>query len=620
MRTLAGVGLAGDPADPAATCSFYSDWAERIAAGEWTDHKAFYGLPGYAYWLAFIYRFIGHQAFFASFLQQILEACTATLLFLLGPLAFARAGHEQEEGERRRGLIIGGLAAAGWTFCIPAQAYSMALMPTTYLICAFWFVVWWVLRRRATVGRPRLAAFLGLGVLMGVIAMMVANILFLVPFVLAAIFLRAGWQPFPWRARAGASALLVGGVFLGASPCALHNYVLAGEPVFLSAHSGINFYVGNNIQANGYPFIPAPLHADQAGMLKDSIFWAEQAEGRPLKRVEVSAYWSALAKKFIVNHPGQWLRLLGTKLGNFWNSYPYDDLDILLPMRDEGILLGFVTFGMAAMFGLPGMILAVWQRPRARWIAAAVLLHMGSLMTVFVTERYRLAAMPGLLLLGSFGLVEAGSELAALFARRRTVWPGRSFAAGTVALYGIVLVGAVFATHRPVGEDLISHDTYNTSLADIEEGRFDIALAKLKTVLAAVPNNAETYFAMGNAWMGKEDTEQARVCYVHVLQLDPRHHRALNNLGVIAFQQKHFETAEKLLAASLTVEPGDAKTNYLLACARMARGDREGAQAPAAEALRLQPDREEYRKLNQELANPVHTASTTPAADLNPVP
>ena len=35
-----------------------------------------------------------------------------------------------------------------------------------------------------------------------------------------------------------------------------------------------------------------------------------------------------------------------------------------------------------------------------------VLLHMAALMPVFVTERYRLAAVPGLLLLGAYGLWE----------------------------------------------------------------------------------------------------------------------------------------------------------------------------------------------------------------------
>lgn len=597
---------------------FYNDWAQRIAGGMWTDHKAFYGLPGYAFWLALVYRLIGYQPFVVSFIQQVLEACTATLLFRLAPLAFARGKQARGEDEKRRGWLIGGLAAAGWTFCVPAQAYSLVLMPTTYLICAFWFVVWWTLRARPGSGRPRTLAFLGLGLLMGGVAMMVANILFLVPFVLAAICLRREWQPFPWKGRAAASALLVGGVFIGASPCAFHNYLAAGEPVFLSAHSGINFYIGNNAQANGYPLIPPPLHTDQEGMLKDSIHWAEQAEGRPLKRVEVSAYWSRRAHEFIAAHPGQWLRLEGTKLANFWNGFPYDDLGILTPMREEGILLPGIGFCVAAMFGLPGMLLAVWRRPRARWVAAAVLLHMGSLMTVFVTERYRLAAMPGLLLLGSFGLVETAGELAILLARWRTANAARPFAAVTVALYALVLGLAAFATHRPVGRGLRTLDQYNSSLADIEKCQFDRAIAKLQQVLTDVPDNAETYFALGNAWMGKNDFDHAKGCYRRTLQLDPRHYRALNNLGVIAYEQKFWEPAEKFLTASLAIEPGDAKTNYLLACVRVERGDREGARAPAAQAVQLRPDREDYRKLNDELA--VHTASAAPSAALPSVP
>ncbi len=598
---------------------FYSDWARRIAGGMWTDHKAFYGLPGYAYYLALVYKGIGYQPFVVSFVQQVLEACTATLLFRIAPLVFVRPGDDA-----RRGWLIGALAAAGWTFCVPAQAYSLVLMPTTYLICAFWFVVWWTLRPRES-GRPRALAFLALGLLMGAVAMMVANILFLVPFVLAAICLRREWKPFPAPARASAAALLVGGVVVGASPCALHNYLAAGEPVFLSAHSGINFYIGNNALANGYPLIPPPLHTDQAGMLNDSILWAEQAEGRPLTRVEVSAHWSARAHEFIADHPGQWLRLEATKLGNFWNAFPYDDLGILTPMREEGILLPGIGFGVAAMFGLPGMLLAVWRRPKSRWVAAAVLLHMGSLLTVFVTERYRLAAVPGLLLLGSFGLVEAAGELATLAARWGTANVARPFAAVTVAIYALVFAVAGLATHRPVGKEVRTVDEYNSGVADIERERYDRAIAKLQHVLLDVPDNAETYFALGNAWLGKDDFDHAKACYQRTVQLDPTHHRALNNLGVVAYKERSWAPAEGFLSGSLAIEPNDAKTNYLLACVRLERGDREGARAPAAQAVRLRPDREDYRKLNDELASPapvtaIHTASTTPAAALDPVP
>ncbi len=64
----------------------------------WTDHKAFYGLPGYAYCLALIYKGIGYQPFVVSFIQQVLEACTATLLFRLAPVVFVRPGERTTRG------------------------------------------------------------------------------------------------------------------------------------------------------------------------------------------------------------------------------------------------------------------------------------------------------------------------------------------------------------------------------------------------------------------------------------------------------------------------------------------------------------------------------------------
>ena len=45
---------------------FYNDWALRIAHGQWTDHKAFYGLPGYAYCLAAIYGLVGKSGIFLT--------------------------------------------------------------------------------------------------------------------------------------------------------------------------------------------------------------------------------------------------------------------------------------------------------------------------------------------------------------------------------------------------------------------------------------------------------------------------------------------------------------------------------------------------------------------------
>jgi hypothetical protein len=236
-----------------------------------------------------------------------------------------------------QGIAVGLLAALGWAFYLPAQAYSVILMPTAWLVFIFWWIVWQVVRRSIL---PSWLWFLGVGILIGVTAMGVATILFLLPLLLAAVLWR--WAPGPrvrsrWLSVATASLLLVGGAGIGTSPAWLHNYFVAHDPVLLSAHSGVNLWIGNNPDANGYPRFPLGLRAAQRAMLQDSITGAEAAAGRPLKRSEVSAYWSGKAKSYLRENPGAALQLMCRKLLNFWNSFQYDDLSIITSLREQGV-------------------------------------------------------------------------------------------------------------------------------------------------------------------------------------------------------------------------------------------------------------------------------------------
>ena len=110
------------------------------------------------------------------------------------------------------------------------------------------------------------------------------------------------------------------------------------------------------------------------------------------------------AKSYIANNLGAWLKLLSIKLCNFWNAFQYDDLSIITNLREQGVVLPGIYFGIVAALGLPGMLLAWRFAPQSRWVTAAVFLHMFSLLAVFITERYRLAVVPGLLLFAVFGL------------------------------------------------------------------------------------------------------------------------------------------------------------------------------------------------------------------------
>jgi tetratricopeptide (TPR) repeat protein len=393
------------------------------------------------------------------------------------------------------------------------------------------------------------------------------------------------------------------GVLVGTSPCWIHNYFIARDPVFLSAHSGINFWIGNNPDANGYPRFPPGLHAGQAAMLQDSITAAEEAAGHPLKRADVSRYWSAKAKNYIATQPLAWFKLLSVKLFNFWSAFRYDDLSIVTSLREHRVILPGLSFGLVAAFGLPGMIVVWRSRKTARWVIAAVLLHMAALMPVFVTERYRLPIVPGLLVCAAVGLT--------------VFWQNaRDFRVRPIAFYLLLLSLATLVVSWPQrNPSLWALDSYNSGLQALELGResldrdkrdiaaadFAVADAKLGVAFSYVPDNAELNFALGELRQVQGIPNEAKSFYARTLQIDPRHERAFNNLGVLALEEQRYPLAESFFRHSLAVDPRNAKTHFLMAKAFLAEGNRDSAEQELDIAIGLNRTQREFLDLREQL-------------------
>lgn len=576
---------------------FYDDWAQRILHGQLTDHLAFYGLPLYAYLLALIYKLVGYGPFVPGLLQACLDAGTAVIIYKLGVRIFTKPTEDDEQTPRnrplnfvlqKRGDLIGGTAALGWGFFAPAQAYAVILMPTAGLIFVFWFLVWRIVRTKAAPGRIESLAY---GGLVGFAAMGVATILFLIPLLLGTIFCKPA-QPKPTRpfvAKLTATALLFLGIGIGASPCWMHNRFIARDPVFLSAHSGVNFWIGNNPRATGYPRFPPGLHAGQEVMLKDSINVAEAAAGHPLRRSEVSAYWSGKAKDYIRHHFGEWLKLLCAKAKNFWNAFQYDDLSMITALQEHHVILPGLRFGIVAALAIPGLLLAYHRFPLSRWVIGAIMLHMISLLSVFVTERYRLAAVPGLLLFSVYSVIELWQNCATDNYRRATA-------------YLILLIGGTWFVSLPKHDpSLWALDGYNSGWQALESNDLATAEQKLKIAYAYVPENAEVNFALGNLCLGQGNKPAAKSYYLATLRLDPSHEGSYNNLGILALEEKRWDLAAKLFAKALQQNPRDAKTYYLIAQAHFNSGDLQNASAEIAQALKLNPTQPEFLALRAQI-------------------
>jgi tetratricopeptide (TPR) repeat protein len=601
---------------------FYRDWARKIS-GElpWKPGEAnypgtaFYGMPGYAYALTGLYGLTGGydpelSPLIVGLLQALFHAGTATFLFLIARRIFG--GTKLASAERKdtagilpppqtipdgspanaRGTLLGALAAISWAAFTPAQVFSAIHMPTAWVICAFWGLLYWLIclhqSRRATWWNP----WLWIGLILGVVAMLVASVLMLLPLVIAAIFLMVSrGQGIKRRLfhSVAAIAVLFVGFYAGCSPCWSYNHFVAKDRVLFSAHDGLNFYVGNHKDANGYTKIPEGLRSSQEGMLTDSLTIPQQelGTGKTIPRSVVSQFWKDKAHLWISTNRFAWLQLLGIKVDNFWNTFQYDDLSILRLLRSEGLIPPGLRWGQFSPFALVGLFFALCRWPRLRWVAAAVLLLLMALLPVFVTERYRLIAAPGLILLALGGLAWLWEKIAS-----RALVPA--------AAYLMVLAGASWWTTRPRPDiGLWSLDFYKAGIRATdaamrlppEEEEYANQLSRAKTALerayAYVPQNAEVLFALGNLWTVRGDPAKAVTCFLAALDLNPRHDAALANLAQVYSDRSQWKDALPYMERATELAPENYKRWYALSLIYKGLGDAAKARESATRALSL---------------------------------
>jgi tetratricopeptide (TPR) repeat protein len=306
--------------------------------------------------------------------------------------------------------------------------------------------------------------------------------------------------------------------------------------------------------------------------------------------------------------------LLGTKVRNFWNGFQYDDISVITLLRERGVTLPGPGFGFVAGLGLAGLLVGLRRNVPVRWVAAAVVLHMCALLSVFITERYRLAAAPGLIILSVYALWRLWG---ALLERR---W----LAAGGLAA---LLAGTTMITSLPTRDPALwSVDPYNLGVKELEVAEselrkrgtpeeiavhqamanreLDSAERHLGRAYRLLQGNAGILFALGNLALDRGDRAQARQWYQRTLEVDPQYASASKNLGVLALEEKQWTTAIELLGHACELEPGNPSTYYQLAVAKAALGDKASAWSLLKEALRLKPQQPEFLDLATRLGSP----------------
>lgn len=420
----------------------YDAWAKRIAAGDWLGGQVFFQEPLYPYALGVVYRVFGAE----HLLVRLLQAALGALLCLgVGKLAERLFG-------RAAGLASGALLAV----YAPLVLYPCFLLKEAVFVPLLALVFVLLARTRE---RESTAAWIALGVLGGLGALLRGNVLVLLPFLVFLPLARA------WRSRAGGAwrraLACAAGVVLVLAPVLWRNHAIGGAWVLTTAQTGTNLYAGNNAEN---PF----GRAYEVGFVRgvpehEADDWRREAErraGRPLDAAETSAFWRDATLASALEAPALHARILWNKLRLTLGADEVpDDHAFAWDVRYVPLLDGpWPGFGMLGALGLAGLAWHALQRARGKRPPSAAdelgivfALYLATIVLTVTSDRARLPLVP---MLAPFAATFA---LELLSTARALAW---SRLGGLVLLLGasaaFVLVPALPASER--AEDLDERD------------------------------------------------------------------------------------------------------------------------------------------------------------------
>jgi tetratricopeptide (TPR) repeat protein len=554
---------------------FYHQWALDIIRGNFWGHEVFFLRPLYSYLLAGVYAVFGSHVLPVQLLQTALATASCLLLYLVSCRLF----------NRRAGIF----AAFGYALTGILVYYTGAYLHVEITIFLSLMFLWLLL-----VAGKRIWLWILSGGCFGLVVICRPEMLVAAPFLLGWLVHRTSYNvqrsppltptlsPQGRGRRNGIVAMMVAALAVIAI-VPVRNYVVARDPVLFTAHSGINFYIGNNPEADGTWQPPAELGKGVGFSHETLKRLSTTIDGRDVKASAASAYWARRGLEFITHQPLKYLRLLGRKMLLFLSNYevpndycPETARAMSLPLR-----LAFINFGLVLALALLGSVWAWPKRGQVMPVYLFIAANLFSALLFCVLSRLRAPAIPFLLMFAGYGV----GELVDAFRQRRTA---RAVIGVAVALAVYVVSGLI-----PVKRQGYSAQAWTqTGNIYLDQQDYGPAVDAFRRALVAMPtyNYARYSLVLGLAGAGKTADAEAEFLKIEratagsadrntILRLAAARIAIANAISTaspawrparrladawVAVADGKYPVAESLYRASLTQDPNDSESSFLL--------------------------------------------------------
>jgi len=504
---------------------FHHRWAQSIADGNIFGDDIYIRGPLYIYLLGMCYAVFGATIWIGKILGLVIGLATTVVVYKLGMRLYGKSA-----------AVIASLFYSLYPIAIYFEGELLADSLFTLLLTMS------ILLLIYAVDKKTLKSVVWVGVIFGLAAITRPIILGLLPIFLI-WYLNSIWK----QDRKWISVVVFFiSIMAVIAPVTIRNLVVGGEPVLVASSGGINFYIGNNPEADGLTAKFPPMGSNWSMGEVKSL--AEVYTGKKLNWSEVSDYWYGQSYDWIGSNFGDFASLYIKKLYHFVNNYEISNNRFLSSFFNNFTILKYnpISFGLLFMIAIWGATIVAlsgkWRKEESLMILI-IIVYIALISLFFVNARFRLPIIPIIIIIASAGL----EKMQGVKSYKKLIVP-----AIVTILAGILTFGNLYGFDK------------NTNLAE--------------------------YFSQANNHLKLGEYDKAIADYLEIISRKNDFKGANLNLGVAYSLSKQPDMALKYLDAELRHYPNSAEAFSAKAAHYLAYNNIPEAIRAGNYALGVDPD------------------------------
>lgn len=326
--------------------------------------------------MALIYKVFSPDILYVRILNIILGVLTCYLVYLIG----------KEIANRTTGLIACLIACLYKPFIF----YSIVPLKTAFSVFLFASAIYFLM---AILNKNSMIKALFLGIAIGLLYKVRPNFIVIIPFLPLFILL----NNYRWKSSikilSAFFMVYIVGISIAVAPFMIWKYQAPGKSGSRTSQSGLNFYLGNNLQNPDPYYRPVPFAiSSPIEQARQFNIEASRRVGEKLSPREASSYWTREVIRMAIEQPSAFMWKILQKILVFFNRFEAGDHYHIGFVSDfvKFFKFPFLSLWLILPFGMAGMSTTIFSSKKLFSLSSVFFLYGLTLIIFFTNTRYRL--------------------------------------------------------------------------------------------------------------------------------------------------------------------------------------------------------------------------------------